>query len=126
MNFKNLMIATAIATICFGVGFIISPTFLGSLYGITTTVVSEFALRLYATALIGIGILAWLFRQTQNREVKRAILIAFMVIDGGGFFVALTANLGGIMNAFGWSLVVIFFLFTTAFAFLLFQQQRTD
>jgi len=124
MNFQTLMIATAVATICFGVGFILSPAFLGSLYGLSTTSISEFALRMYATVLIGIGILAWLIRLSQDRDVQKTVLIAFFVIDFGGFLVAFIAKLAGMMNALGWSLVVLLLLFTAAYAYLLFNQRN--
>ena len=54
MNFHNLMIITAIATIGFGTGFIIAPKALIALYGLSATPIIEFSLRLYATALFGI------------------------------------------------------------------------
>ena len=37
MNFNNLMIITAIATICFGTGFIIALKALIALYGLSST-----------------------------------------------------------------------------------------
>ena len=125
MNFHTLMIATAVATIGFGAGFIIAPTSLGSLYGLSSTPTSEFALRMYATALIGIGLLAWLIRQSQNRDIQKPVLLAFFVTDFGGLLVALFANLAGMMNALGWSLVVLLLLFSAAYAYLRFAQQAT-
>jgi len=125
MNFQTLMVATAIATISFGIGFIIAPTSLGSLYGLSTNPTSEFALRMYATALIGIGLLAWLIRQSQDRDIQKAVLLAFFVTDFGGLLVALFANLAGMMNALGWSLVVLLLLFSAAYAYLWFAKQLT-
>jgi len=125
MNFRNLMIATAIATIGFGAGFIIAPASLGSLYGLSSTPTSEFALRMYATALIGIGLLAWLIRQSQSSNIQNPVLLAFFVTDFGGFLVALFSKLAGMMNAMGWFLVVLLLLFSAAFAYLRFAQQVT-
>lgn len=125
MNFHTLMIATAFATIAFGSGFIIAPVLISSLYGLPSTATSEFALRMYATALIGIGLLAWLFRQSQNRDIQKPLLLAFFVTDFSGFLVAFFAKLVGMMNSFGWSLVALLLLFSAAFAYLLFAQQTT-
>ena len=125
MNFRIIMIATAVATIAFGAGFIISPASLSSVYGLSSTPTNEFVLRLYAMALIGIGLLAWLFRQSQNRDTQKRLLLAFFVTDFGGFIVALFAKLAGMMNMFGWSLVVLLLLFSAAYAYSGFAQQAT-
>ena len=74
MNFRNLMIVTAVTTIGFGAGFVIAPTQLGSLYGMSSTPTSELALRMYATVLIGIGLLAWLIRQSQDSDIQKPVL----------------------------------------------------
>ena len=125
MNFRNLMIVTAVTTIGFGAGFVIAPTQLGSLYGMSSTPTSEFALRMYATVLIGIGLLAWLIRQSQDSDIQKSALFAFFVTDFGGFLVVLFAQLAGLMNALGWSVVVLLLLLSAAYAYLRFAKQAT-
>ena len=120
MNFHNLMIITAITTIGFGTGFIIAPKALIALYGLSSTPIIEFSLRLYATAIFGIGALALLIRHAQNKDIQKAVLLAFFIIDFGGFLVALFANVAGLMNFLGWSLVVLFLIFSGAYAYLYF------
>jgi hypothetical protein len=66
MNFHNLMIITSIATIGFGTGFIIAPKALIALCGLSSTPIIEFSLRLYATAIFGVGALALLIRLIEN------------------------------------------------------------
>ncbi len=120
MNFRNLMMFTAVATILFGAGFLLAPAQLGSLFAISTTPTSIFALRLYATSLLGIGLLAWLVRPSQDRDLHRPVLLSFFVTDFGGFLVLLFAQLAGLMNALGWFVVVLLLLFSAAFAYLRF------
>ena len=119
MTFRMLMIVTAVVTIGFGTGFIIAPAQLVFLYGLSSTPVIEFALRLYATALIGIGVLAWLFRKSHEISLQRRVLAAFFIIDFGGLLVALLANLSGILNFLGWSLVILFLLFSAMYIYLI-------
>jgi len=118
MNFHNLMLITAIATIGFGTGFIIAPKALIALYGLSSTPAIEFSLRLYATTIFGIGALALLIRHAQDHYSQKSVLLAFFIIDFGGFLVALLANLAGLMNVLGWSLVVLFLIFSGAYAYL--------
>ena len=98
MNFRNLMILTAITAIGFGLGFVIAPMQLGSLFGMSSTPTSNFAFRLYATALIGVGLLAWLIRQSKNDDIQRPVLTALVVTDFGVFLAVLFAQLAGLMN----------------------------
>jgi len=118
MSFRNLMIVTAVSATAFGLGFIIAPTQLGSLFGMSSTPTSDFAFRLYAMALIGVGLLAWLIRQADDHATQKPILTAFFVMDFGGFLVMLYAQLAGLMNALGWSVAILLLLLSAAYAYL--------
>lgn len=120
MNFRNLMIVHTVTAIGFGAGFIIAPTLLGSLFDMSSTPTSNFAFRLYAIALIGIGLLAWLIRQSEDHDIQKPVLTALLVTDFGGFLVALFAQSGGLMNALGWSVVILLLLLSVANAYLRF------
>ncbi|NCF64480.1 MAG: hypothetical protein GWP61_00805 [Chloroflexi bacterium] len=120
MNFRNLMVVTAVSAIGFGVGFIILPAQLGSLFGMSSTPTSDLAFRLYATALIGIGVLTWLIRKADDYDNQKPILTGLLVTDFGGFLVMLYAQLAGVMNALGWTVTILLLLLSAAYAYLLF------
>ncbi len=125
MNFRNLMIVTAATTMAFGTGFVIAPRQLGSLYGLSSTPTSELALRMFATHAIGIGLLAWLIKGSQESNIQKPVLLAFFVTDFGGFLVLLFGQLAGLMNALGWSVVGLLLLLSAAFAYLRFGKRDT-
>lgn len=120
MNFRNLMIITAVTAIGIGAGFVLVPMQLGSLFGMSSTQTSNIAFRLYGTSLLGVGLLAWLIRQSEENEIQRPVLTAFFVTDFGGFLVVLFAQLAGLMNALGWSVVTLLLLLSVAYAYLRF------
>jgi hypothetical protein len=123
MNFRNLMVVTAVSAIGFGVGFIILPAHLGSLFGMSSTPMSDLAFRLYATALIGIGVLTWLIRKADDYDNQKPILTGLLVTDFGGFLVMLYAQLAGVLNALGWTVAILLLLLSAAYAYLLFSSK---
>lgn len=123
MNFRNLMVVTAVSAIGFGAGFFILPAQLSSLFGMTSTPTSDLAFRLYATALIGVGLLAWLIRKADDYDTQKPILTGLLVTDFGGFLVMLYALLAGLMNALGWAVVILLLLLSAAYAYLLFSSK---
>jgi len=118
MNFRNLMIVHTITAIRFGAGFVIAPTQLSSLFDMSSTLTSDFAFRLYAIAWIGVGLLAWLIRQSEDYDIQEPVLTALFVTDFGGFLVVLFAQVAGLMNALGWSVVILLLLLSVANAYL--------
>jgi hypothetical protein len=117
MNFRNLMIVNAVTGILFGAGFIIAPGLLSSLFGIAATPASDFALRMYGAAVLGYGLLGWLVRWSTDRDLQKPVLTAVLVTDFGGFLAVLFAQLAGLMNALGWSIVVLLLLLSAAYAY---------
>lgn len=86
----------------------------------SSTPTSDLAFRLYATALIGIGVLTWLIRKADDYDNQKPILTGLLVTDFGGFLVMLYAQLAGVMNALGWTVTILLLLLSAAYAYLLF------
>jgi hypothetical protein len=117
------MIIAAVTAIVFGAGFAIAPVQLSSLFDISPTATSDFAFRLYGTALIGIGLLGWLVRESTDRDIQKPTLTALFVTDFGGFLVVFFAQLAGLMNALGWSIAILLLLLSAADAYLYFSSK---
>ncbi len=110
MNIRVLMIVNAIVAGLFGIGFVLVPGQVLSQYGITTDAAFELVGQLLGAAFIGFAVLTWAARNTTDSEARRAIILALFIGDAIGFIVALIAQLGGVVNALGWSTVVIYLL----------------
>ena len=63
--------------------------------------------------------LCWFAKDAPESEARTAILRALFVTDGLGFVVALAAQLGGVVNALGWSTVAIFLVLGLGWAYFL-------
>lgn len=120
MKLSALMIVNAIVAAVFGIGFVLVPGQVMSLYGPETGAALDLMCQLFGAALIGFAALSWIARNAPDSETRRAIVLAFFVGDFVGCVVALLAQLRGVVNELGWSTVVIYLLLAVGFGYFTF------
>ncbi len=120
MKFGTLMIINAVISLAFGLSFVLVPGQSLHMYGVTADAPLELVARLLGSAFLGYGVMTWSARSATASEVRRPVLLSIFVGDGVGFFVALIAQLGGVVNAMGWSTVVIYLLLALGCGYFLF------
>jgi hypothetical protein len=121
MKLKYWMAAKAIVEVIFGIGFVLLPVALGSLFGMILDPGGALMAQLFGTAFIFGSIVLWLARNlTESDVAARAIIIAVVVSNTIGFIVTLIASLSGAWNALGWLPVALYLVFGLAFAYFLF------
>jgi uncharacterized membrane protein YfcA len=120
MKLHTLMVINAVASAFFGLGFILSPAKTLSLYGHDPDAVLSYMTQLLGAALLSFAVLTWAARNSHDSDARRAILLALVIGYAIGFVLALIAQIRGVDNAFGWSTVVIYLLFTLAFGYFRF------
>ena len=123
---RPLMIITAVITAVFGIAFVVAPAQFVSLYGVTADASLRYVGQLFGAALVGLAVLAWSARNASDSEGRRAIILAFFVSTGIGFIVALTGQLGGVVNALGWSTVAIYLLLAIGFGYFQFARPASQ
>ncbi|MBE0591883.1 MAG: hypothetical protein IH616_05725 [Gemmatimonadales bacterium] len=120
MKLSALMIVNAIVAAVFGIGFVIAPGYVVSLYSSEGGAMLDLMCKLFGAALVGFAALSWLARNAPDSEARRAIVLAFLVADLVGCVVALLAQLDGVVNALGWSTVAIYLLLAIGFGYFAF------
>lgn len=120
MKIRTLMVVNAIVAGLFGIGFVLVPGQVLSQYGITTDAAFGLVGQLLGAAFIGFAVLTWAARNSTDSEARRAIMLALFVGDAIGFIVALIAQLGGVVNALGWSTVTIYLLLAIGWGYFRF------
>ena len=126
MNFKNIMVISTVLALGFGIGFLIFPSPLASLYGLKLSHSGVFIGRLLGAELIGYGLLAWFIRNIVDPSIQRPLLLAFFVTDGTGFIVTLLTQLAGLMNILGWVIVAVYLFLTLCFGYLRFLKRNVS
>jgi hypothetical protein len=124
MNLKTLMVVNAFVAAAFGIGFVVVPGQVMSFYGPEVTPPLEYVAQLFGGALVAFAVLTWTAQNAPDSVARRAILLAMFVGDCIGCVVSLAGQLGGVMNALGWSTVVIYLLLAIGFGYFCFTQPK--
>jgi hypothetical protein len=115
MKLSTFLSIVGVVAILFGIGFLAAPAEVLAQYGITADRTVVLMSRLFGGALINLGLLLWFARYIVDPVGRRSIVLAGLIGDVIGFFVALQAQMSGDVNALGWSTVIIYALFAIGF-----------
>jgi len=124
MNYRNVVTASAVVSIVYGLLVVLLPGQAVRLYNVELTPPGLYVAQLFGSTLLGLGLLSWFARQFQEDSVQKSVLTANLVASALGTIFSLIAQLGGVpgANALGWSTVVLYLLFALAFAYLRFMR----
>ena len=124
MKLSTFLVITAVIAAVFGSCFVVVPSQLMSFYGPEVTPQLVYVGRLFGAALLTFAVLTWTARNAPDSEARRAILLAMFAGEGVGFIVALIGQLGGVVNALGWTTVAIYLLLAIGFGYFCFVQPK--
>ncbi len=122
MKLGTLMMVTTVVAGIFGIAFVLASGPLMSMYGATLNPAGTLIAQLFGAALIGYAVVNWFARNAKGDEALRAIVLANFVADTIGFIVSLLGQLSGVVNALGWSTVVIYLLLALGYAYFQFMK----
>jgi hypothetical protein len=124
MKLNYWMAAKAVVEFVFGIGFVLIPVKLGSIFGVELDPGGAYMAQLYGTVFIFGSILLWLTKNVSATEKPiQAIIIAVVMSNVIGFIVSLIATLSGVLNALGWFIVAVWLIFCIGFAWFLFHRK---
>lgn len=123
MKLNTMMTINALIAAVFGFAFVLIPWQVVMLYGLEPNPPLHYVGRLFGVALVTFAIMTWSARNSADSEARKAIILALFVGDALGFMVALIGQLGGVVNALGWSTVAIYLLLTIGFGYFQFSKQ---
>jgi hypothetical protein len=119
MKLRNLITVTAVLAAVFGLGFLVLPGALWSVYGVRLDGSGELQARLLGVANLGIGLMLWFSRQA-GPAAERGLglgVLCWVVIEG---VLLAAAVLMGIVGPLGWGLVAFDAVLAIAYAYFLF------
>lgn len=119
MKLKTLLIIKAIVCLCLGIPILFVPNFIYSIFGATLAAGGVFAAREYGASMIGILMLTWFARNSQESDARWAIVLALFVYDAIGAIVSLIAILSGAVNALGWLVLALYLFLAVGFGYFL-------
>lgn len=120
MKLKNLFTLNLFFAVFFGISCAFLPVWCSKLYDLTPDDASIWTTRLAGGSILGFATLMWFGRKTESIKARRAIALALLVQDVVGFLASLEIQLGGKVNAFGWSSPILYGFLSLAYAYFLF------
>jgi hypothetical protein len=124
MEVKLFLAIGAVISIIYGIGFILAPGVLLTLYGIETDAGGVLGFRYFGLTLLTVGLAAWIIKESHDVFAIRGLLLSLVVGNIIGVIVSLWGTLTGIMSAVGWSAVLIYLVLLLAYGYFLFLGAR--
>jgi hypothetical protein len=122
MKLSTLLVITAVIALVFGILFVLVPTFVLSIYGVTQGPAEALMSQYFGTCLIFAGLVAWLMRKVTDASAQRAVVLGFLITDVLGVIISLIGTLSGTMSSVGWTVVVLYLLLAIGFASIQFKK----
>jgi hypothetical protein len=117
MKLSVVFALAGVLAILFGLSFLFAPAQTLALYGFESTTPGwRYAAQSFGGALLGVGVMNWLARNAADSDARRAIVTGNVVSNVAGLVLAVIMQLQGVVNAFGWTSVVIFLVLSVGFA----------
>jgi hypothetical protein len=120
MKLNMFMTIVAVVAGLFGLGFVFIPEQVMSYYGTAPDAGANYMAQLLGATLLGFAVILWLCKDAEDSPTRQAILLGLFVAEAVGFVVALIVQLGGGINALGWSTVIIYLLAALGFGYFRF------
>jgi hypothetical protein len=108
MTIRTFFAILAVLSVLFGIGFVLAPAQVLANYGIEHSPALALLGRLFGGALLTLGIILWLARDFHDEAAIRTVLVAALIGDAVNLVVAIIGTLSGVVNALGWSTVLIY------------------
>ena len=119
MKLRTFLMIVAVIALVYSVGLLLMPVFMETSYGTETSASVVLSDRFFGATLLSLSVITWLARDLTGASV-RPIITGSLIGNAVGFVVSLMGTLGGVMNASGWSAVVIYLVFVLGFAYFQF------
>jgi hypothetical protein len=107
MKLNNFLMAATIVAAVFGLAFLVAPSQLVALYGVTLTPATEVIGRIAGSVILGFAIVFWGARDGNGAETFKAVMMAGLIANGLDALILLHATATGLLNGLGWLQVLI-------------------
>ena len=122
MKLSSFLILNAVIALVFGIGFVLVPGTVETLYGMTPGPDVNLIGQFFGVELIAVGLLCWLARDVSDSAAQHAMILAFLIAEVIGLIVSIMGTLSGVFNAVGWSAVAIYLVLSLGFAYFQFMK----
>jgi hypothetical protein len=121
---NTLFLVYLIFEAIFGIGFIFAPGLLLDPMGVSLDETSTTFARLFGSALLSFPVLLFFARKSASAEFKSGVVYSIFLYLLASTIILLITQLKGLMNAMGWTIVILHLVFLLWFGYYLFNQGK--
>jgi hypothetical protein len=123
---NTLFLVYLIVEAIFGIGFLFVPDLVMGPMGVTLDETSTTMARMFGSLLISIPVLVFFARKSSSTEFKRGVMYCVFIYLLASTIVLLITQINGLMNAMGWSIVILHLMFMLLFGYYLLTPGKRD
>ncbi len=123
---NTLFLVYLIVEAIFGIGFLFVPGLLMGPMGVTLDETSTTFARMVGSLIISLPVLLFFARKSISSEFKRGVVYCIFTYLLASTIILLITQIKGLMNAMGWSVVILHLVFLLWFGYYLINQGKID
>jgi hypothetical protein len=123
---NTLFLVYLIVEAVFGIGFLFVPGLMMDPMGVTLDETSTTFARLFGSLIISIPVLLFFARKSASSEFKRGVVYCIFIYLLASTIILLITQIKGLMNAMGWSIVILHLVFMLWFGYYLIKPAKRD
>jgi uncharacterized membrane protein len=110
----------------FGLGFLLIPAWMLSVYGTSTNSTGLLTARVFGIGNIQLSIIMWASRNDVGSKILKTYVFLLFLGNALAFILALQAQISGVFNVLGWTNVALYFLLAFGYGYfqLIFRRDR--
>jgi hypothetical protein len=121
---NTLFLVYLIVEAIFGIGFLFIPDLVMDPMGVTLDETSTTLARMFGSLLISIPVLVFFALKSSSTEFKRGVIYCGFIYLLASTVILLISQIKGLMNAMGWSIVILHLVFMLWFGYYLLKPGR--
>ncbi len=121
-----LFLVYLIVEVIFGMGFLFIPGLMMGPMGVILDETSTTFARLFGSLIISMPVLLFFARKSASSEFKRGVVYCIFIYLLASTIILLITQIKGLMNAMGWSIVILHLVFMLWFGYYLIKPERRD
>jgi hypothetical protein len=117
MKLRSFISIHSILLFLFGLGFLLVPAWMLSVYGTSTNPTGLLTARVFGIGNIQLSIIMWTFRNDVGSKIMKALVLLLFVGNALAFWLAFQAQISGVFNVLGWTNVALYLLFALGYGY---------
>ena len=123
---NTLFLVYLIVEAIFGIGFLFVPGLLMDPMGVILDETSTTFARMVGSLIISLPVLLFFARKSTSSEFKRGVVYCIFIYLLASTIILIITQIKGLMNAMGWSIIILHLVFMLWFGYYLINQGKVD